>query len=166
MDKEEWRGDSPIGLRRYGREFVTIGHDALKAHRTRYPCTPLDQHLGTGAPGAIYYNFLHGVELGLKSYLRHTDAVPLRRLRSRSFGHDLSRLLDVSIEHGLRTACPELRDIHIETIRFGNEPYKDKEFEFIRIGGAQYPTIDAIAEASETLMNELEKLPMKPATQP
>ena len=166
MDKEEWRGDSPIGLRRYGREFVTVGHDALKAHRTRNPCTLLDQHLGAVAPDAIYYNFMHGVELGLKSYLRHTDAVPLRSLRRRSFGHDLSRLLDESIEHGLRTACPELRDIHIEAIRCGNELYKAKEFEYIWIGFSQYPPIDAIAEASETLMTELKKLPMKPATQP
>ena len=29
---EEWRGDSPVGLRRLGREYITVGRDALRAH--------------------------------------------------------------------------------------------------------------------------------------
>ena len=27
-NKEEWRDDSPIGLRRFGEEFITVGKDA------------------------------------------------------------------------------------------------------------------------------------------
>ena len=166
MDKEEWRGDTPFGLRRYGREFVTVGDDALRAHRKRNPRTLLDQHLGEVAPDAIYYNFLHGVELGLKSYLRHTGAVSLRSLRSPSFGHDLSRLLDKSIEHRLRALCPKIADTHVDVIRRSTELYGSKQLEYIRVGAAHYPPIDAVAEAADTLITELEKLPMQPATQP
>ena len=38
MGKEyDWRGDSPYGLWRFGREFITVGCDALKADRKRHP---------------------------------------------------------------------------------------------------------------------------------
>ena len=162
-EKEEWRGDSPVGLRRLGAEFIKVGQDALEAYRRRNPPTLLDQDLGEVAHDAIYYNFLHGIELGLKSYLRHTNAVPLRDLRSSSFGHDLCCLLDKSIEHGFHTECPELKDAHIEVIWCSSERYRSKEFEYIQIGAAQYPPIDAVAEAAETLITELKELQMKPA---
>ena len=163
---EEWRGDSPVGLRRFGEEFITVGNDALKAHRKRNPPTALEQHLGEIAPHPIYYNFLHGVELGLKSYLRHIDAVSLQSLRSPSYGHNLCRLLDESIRHGLRQQCPRLEDPHIEVFRFANEVYRPKDFEYISIGFAQYPPIDVVAKAAKTLIAELKELPMQPAKQP
>ena len=166
MSEEEWRGDSPVGLRRFGEEFITVGKDALKAHRRKNPPTLLEQHLGEVAPHAIYYNFLHGVELGLKSYLRHIDAIPLKKLRSRSYGHDLCRLLDVAIRHGLRARCPRLEDPHIDVIRCSNERYMQKEFEYIRTGLARYPPIDAVAKAAKTLIDELNGLRMQPAKQP
>ena len=166
MSGEEWRGDSPVGLRRFGEGFITVGRDALKAQRSRTPPTPLEQALGELAPDAIHYNFLHGVELGLKSYLRHVDAISLRNFRGRSYGHDLCRLLDESIRHGLRARCPKLEDVHIEVIRCSNELYMPKEFEYIRIGLTRYPPIDAVAKAAKTLIAELKELPMQPAKQP
>ena len=166
MRGEEWRGDSPVGLLRFGAEFITAGQDTLKAYRKRNPPTPLEQHSGEVAPDAIYYNFYHGVELGLKSYLRHIDAVTLQNLRNRPYGHDLCCLLDESIRHGLRAKCPKLEDAHIEVIRCSNELYMPKEFEYIRIGLARYPSIDAVANAAKTLIAELKELPMQPAKQP
>ena len=123
MNKERWREDSPFGLRRFGREYITVGHDALEADRKRNPPTTLERCLGTVAPDAIYYNFLHGVELGLKSYLRHIDAVPLQALRHCPYGHDLCRLVDKSIKHGLLTKCPKLDETQIEVIRCSNKIY-------------------------------------------
>ena len=43
---EGWQGDSPFGLRRFGAEFIQVGHDALDAYRRRNPPTLLDQHAG------------------------------------------------------------------------------------------------------------------------
>ena len=166
MNKDGWRGDSPVGLRRFGREFITVGHDALAAHRKRYPPTALERCLGEVVLDAIYYNFLHGVELGLKSYLRHIDVVPLQDLRHPSYGHDLCRLLDRSIKHHFLTRCPKLNTTHIEVIRCSNELYKSKQFEYLWIGAAKYLTIDAVAEAAETLITELEQLRMQPAKEP
>lgn len=166
MSVEEWRGDSPVGLRRYGVDFVTVGKDALQAHRKRNPPTLIDEHIGELAPDAVYYNFLHGVELGLKSYLRHVDAVPLKELRSRPYGHNLCSLLDESIRFDLRARCPRLEDDHIEAIRCSSECYMQKELEYIEIGFAKYPAIDVVSKAAEALISELRKLPMQPAKQP
>lgn len=166
MKREEWREDSPIGLRRFGKDFITVGLDALSAHRVRYPLSPLDLASGEIIPEAIYYNFLHGVELGLKSYLRHIDAVSIRDLRSHLYGHNLCRLLDKSIQHGLRAKCPKLTRFHLDTIRCANELYMPKEFEYIRIGFAQVPIINAVKETAEVLFCGLNRLPMQPAKQP
>ena len=167
MKKEdEWREESPFGLRRYGDEFIRVGHDALEADRKRHPRTPLDKHLGEVAPDPIYYNFLHGVELGLKSYLLQVEAVTLRDLRSRKFGHDLTRLLDEALKHGLCNQCSELTDIHIEAIRHSSSTYAIKDFEYIRIGLVSLPPIDQVAEAAETLIAGLNKFPMRLAQLP
>ena len=166
MSGEEWRGDSPVGLRRFGAEFITVGKDALEAYRKRNPPTLLDEHSGEVAPDAIYYNFLHGVELGLKSYLRHIDAVPFKDLRSHLYGHNLCSLLDESIKGGLRARCPKLEDAHIDVIRCLNEYYMRKQFEYVQIGLAQYQTIDVVATTAETLIAGLKQLPMQPAKQP
>ena len=175
MEKgDEWRGDSPFGLRRFGREFIRVGCDALDAYRKSLPelgdpgTTPFRrEQLLAVAPDAIYYNFLHGIELGLKSYLRHVDAVPLQALRRHPFGHDLSRLLGEAInKHNLRTACPKLTDTHIDAIHHSSPLYASKEFEYIYIGFVSLVGIDEVAEAAETLINDLCKLRMKPAQPP
>ena len=121
--KEEERQDSPKGLWRFGFEFVTIGHDALACHKkrekegrgTNHSHVPPSKH----APFPIYFNFLHGIELGIKAYLRHVDAVPLKDFRNpkKKFGHHLEHLLTKALCHDLRKKCPELTDSHIATIR-------------------------------------------------
>ena len=163
---EEWRGDSPFGLRRFGGEFITVGRDALEACTRRDPPTLLEKCSSLVVPDPIYYNFLHGVELGLKSYLRHVDAVTLQVLRRPPFGHDLTRLLDKALDHSLRHECPELTDTHLKAIYGSNEIYASKRFEYIHIGFGSLVGIDQVAEAAETLIAGLKKLPMKPAQDP
>ena len=165
--KDEWREDSPVRLRGLGREYIMVGRDALEADKKRHPRTPLDTHAGEVVTDPIYYNFLHGVELGLKSYLRHVKAVTLQDLKhSRKFGHDLTRLLDKALKHGLCGQCSELTNAHLGTIRFLSPIYMDKQFEYSRIGFASYVPINQVAEAAETLITGLFKLPMKPAQLP
>ena len=155
--KDDEPHDSPRGLWRFGCEFVTIGHDALACHRKRkkdghgpnHSHVPPSKHV----PFPIYYNFLHGIELGLKAYLRHVDAVPLKDLRNpKKFGHHLDRLFTKALCHSLREECPELTDIHVVTIRYSSKLYAEKEFEYIRIGGVQLMAIDQVVEAADILI--------------
>ena len=90
----------------------------------------------------------------------------LQVLRRPPFGHDLSRLLDEAIKHNLRTACPKLTDTHIDVIHHSSPIYASKEFEYICIGFVSIVGIDEVAEAAETLIDDLRKLRMKPAQLP
>lgn len=142
---------------RVGCEFVTAGYDALACHRKREKNRrgPNRSHAPPGehVPFPIYYNFLHGIELGLKAYLRHVKAVPLKDLRNqKKFGHHLNRLLKKALCHHLREACPELTERHIATVCCSSRLYARKEFEYIRIDGAQLPPIDQVVAAADTLI--------------
>ena len=169
MRGEEWREASPVGLQRNGEEFITVARDALAAYRKRLtelsnPQVPQyrkDQLLET-APFPIYYNFLHGVELGLKSYLLHVKAATLEGLRKR-FGHKLDCLLGEALQHNLRSQCRELTDTHIGAIDNSSWLCEDKQFEYHRTGGVSPVPIDCVAEAAETLIAALKRLRMKPS---
>ena len=165
---EEWREASPIGLRRYGEEFIRVARDALEAHRKRNPpLSALENHVGEFAPDPIYYNFLHGVELGLKSYLLHVGAVKLRDLR-RQFGHNLTRLLEKALDHDLRRQCSELTDTHLDPIRNLSPVYESKQLEYIHIGFCSSGPVDIrkVADAAETLIAGLKELRMRVANPP
>lgn len=125
----------------------------------------MEEHTGEVVSDAIYYNFLHGVELALKSYLRHIDAVNLQELRRPPYGHNLCSLLDKSISLNLRAVCPKLKDSHIDAIHRSNKRYMQKELEYVHIGLAEYPTINVVAKAAETLIAELKELRMESAKQ-
>lgn len=163
MMNDSWRQDSPFGLRRYGKQFVTVGQDALEAHRRRSFGTASTQVRLVVAPDAIYYNLLHGVELGLKAYLRQIDAVSLSDLRRPPYGHNLSSLIEKSINCNLLANCPKLKKLHIDALHSANQLYMNKEFEYIRIGFVQYPPIEVVAEAADTLITSLENIRMRPA---
>lgn len=157
--KDEWRGDTPRRLRRFANEFITVGRDALACHRDRCPPMP---GLPEIPPEAIYYNFLHGIELGLKAYLLQVEAATIGCLR-KNFGHDLERLLCKACGSGLRERCPHLSDEHLEAIRVSSSLYKSKEFEYARIGAVKQLPIGVVAEAVETLLADLQELPMRSA---
>ena len=169
MRGEEWREASPVGLQRNGEEFITVARDALAAYRKRQPelSNPQvpqyrkDQLLET-APFPIYYNFLHGIELGLKSYLLHVEAATLEDLRNR-FGHKLACLLGEACKYNLRSQCPKLTGTHIGAIDNSSPLYEDKQFEYIKTGGMSLVHINHVAAAAETLIAGLKKLRMKPA---
>lgn len=156
--KDEWRGDAPVGLRRFADQFITVGRDALDCYYKREKKLPafgfLSEIASEIAPEAIYYNFLHGIELGLKAYLLKFGAATIGSLR-RNFGHDLKRLLCEACAYGLRQRCPRLSDKHIDVIRTSSSLYKGKEFEYIRIGAVTQPLIGDVAEAAETLLADL-----------
>lgn len=167
-----WMEGSPFGLRRFGVEFITVARDALKAYRDREPELHDRQVLQFRreqllelAPFPIYFNFLHGVELGLKSYLLQVGPEPLGEIRKR-FSHRLDCLLDEARKYDLHRQCPELKQTHIDVIRHSSQLYASKQFEYIRTGGVSLVPIDQVAEAAETLITGLKRLPMEPARPP
>ncbi len=103
--KDEWRGNTPAGLRRFACQFITVGRDALdcyyKREKKRAAFGVFSEIAAEIAPEAIYYNFLHGIELGLKAYILQFGAATIGSLR-RNFGHDLERLLCEACAYGLR----------------------------------------------------------------
>ena len=156
---EKWRETSPYGLRRYADEFIAVGHDALNCYRKResslrgssYEHVPPDRIV----PFPIYFNFLHGIELGLKAYLLHVDAATINKLKSKQLGHNLSNLLDKALEHGLSSNFPELTKRHTDIIRCSNETYSNKWFEYIRIGGERLMPIDEVVTVAYKLSKGL-----------
>ena len=160
--RENWREDSPYGLRRFGEEFITVGRVALCCHRKKHPPSLLDREWGETAPDAIYYNFLHGIELGLKAFLRHVDAVPLRELRLQ-FGHNVDRLLEEALQHNLWQHCPDLTLAHICTIRLASPLYSSSQLGYPRIGGVSMPDIACVCKAARALRSGLRSLDMSPA---
>ena len=157
MANEDWRQATPLGMRRYATEYDQVAKDALQCYRDRLP-EPQRHH--THVPFPIYFNFLHAIELALKSYMLHTGSV-LRELRG--VGHNLEAALDICIERGIRDSCPEVTDVMLETIRHANQMYQMKDFEYIRVGAVQLAHIDQIAMASSALLACANNVAMQPA---
>ena len=154
---EEWREATPPGLRRYANEYDQVAKDALEGCRDRLPES---QRHHSHVPFAIYYNFLHAIELALKSYMAHTgsDLGELKRV-----GHDLEKALNICIDKGIRDNCPKLTDLLVDTIKYASSTYKNKEFEYIRVGHIQLGHIDQIAMASSALLAGIGNIEMQPA---
>ena len=151
------------GLWFYGQEFIETAVDALAAYKKKNPTNPI----GPGyAPFAIYFNFLHGIELCLKSYLVHEAGMRDEDLRSKEFGHNLDRLLDEALCHRLRDACTELTNTDLETIRFSSKNYSSKNFEYIWMGGSlEMLPIDQVAKTAKVLRSGLKNLVWAPMAQ-
>ena len=141
MDKDD-RKDRPLGWWKFGMEFLTVGHDALDAMRSRTRArgrirNPLRSRtrnpLNYAVPSfPIYYCFLQGVELGLKAYLRHNDIRSMEQLKK--IGHDITKLLNIAEQNGIRQQLPWLTDRDFAILHSHSPMYKDKEFTYIRTG--------------------------------
>ena len=160
------RGEAgPVGFWHDGVEFIAVGHDALDGFRRRERADrgPGRAHVPASptAPFPVYFNFLHGVELALKSYLLHAEVVQVDGLK-RDFGHGLHSLMEAALEHDLHARCPSLEDAHIDVVMFSSSAYVTKQFEYRRTGGVQLAPIDTVAEAAVALIVDLGALFVAP----
>ncbi|MDE0101702.1 MAG: hypothetical protein OXN89_04925 [Bryobacterales bacterium] len=160
----DWREDSPRGLLTDAQSFQLVAEDALCAHTKRAAeDSPFSEDspyiLKCDPPSlAIYYNFCHGIELALKAYIRQQNVLRLSKLRSRKFGHNISHLLDVAIEHGLCDEC-SLTETQIEHIHAISDSYSGKGLEYFRLGSIHLPPIVVIRDATRALVEGIR--PMK-----
>ena len=158
MGNEKRTNAWSAGLWSYGSEFVTTAADPLALYRKK---NPVDPHY---APFAIYYNFAHGIELGLKSYLVHEPRASDKHLRE--VNHDLERLLCEALDNRLRCACTGLTDTDLVVIQFLSKNYKNKRFEYIHTGdNLEMMHIDEVAKTANALICGLEDLVYAPMAQ-
>ncbi len=144
------------GLWHYGREFIETAAAALDLYKKNNPTNPIGPSY---APFAIYFNFLHGIELGLKSYLVHEAGMLEKELREKRFGHKLNRLLNKALRHGLQSACTELTDTDLQAIRLLSKHYSSKKFEYIWMDGPlEMLDIDQVAKTANNLISGLKDL--------
>ena len=158
LPQEEWRQDSPRGLCTAAKEFRDVGQDALAAHMKR---------VQSPASFPIYYNFLHAIELLLKAYLRQVDAVPLKELRNQPYRHNISKLLEVSIEKGICSHC-KLNSDQIDAIHEASCEYSTKRLEYFYLGLTTTTkiSIKRIADATDTLVDGIDDIDLRIAKDP
>jgi len=98
MDKPLTEEDrtTAIGLARYAYEYIEA---AMLVERN----DPTPTHI---SPIPAYFLALHGIELTLKSYLRH-KGLNVKELRGKTYGHDLHACHKKAKELGLHTVFKE-----------------------------------------------------------
>ena len=135
----------------YGRSFINTAGDALRIYQKENPMSDLREP--TLFP--IYFNFLHGIELGLKSYLVHKTGMLEKELRQ--YGHRLDDLLAEALRHRLEQDCTKLTSTNLEVIRFLSKHYATKKFEYVWMGGSlEMLPIHMVHETANTLISSLQ----------
>ena len=147
---EYWRADSPRGFLTDAREFRDIGRCAM------------DNNYARRAPFPVYYLLLHAIELALKGYLRQVNAVTMKELRGRKYGHNISKLLKKAIGEDLRSCC-SLSDEQIQTLNALSHDYAGKEFEYFRLGLYKLPAIEFVARAADVLVDNIGRMDLRTA---
>jgi len=93
---EQWVGHKEFF--EFGKDFVRIGRNELaRDWKGAYGLQLPESHRSTA------YNFLHGIELGLKAYMLFKDhrLLPIDLKDTEHFGHNLQTLLVNAREYGL-----------------------------------------------------------------
>ena len=101
-----------------------------------------------------YYIWGHSIELYLKAFL-FARGVPLRKLRSKDFGHNLKALVDEAGRHSIK------RKVHLSVRELGeidvlNYEYMAKRFEYHETETYHLPSRDRTKRIAEKLISLLE----------
>lgn len=126
-----------IGLARYAYEYIEAAllvddHAADKKPEIQV------------SPIPAYFLALHGIELTLKSYLRH-NGVPLRDLRSNAlFGHDVHACYRKAKELGLLERFKE-QPADVNAMRMLIDLNDHQGLRYIKTGAKQFPFWSLVA---------------------
>jgi hypothetical protein len=97
-----------------------------------------------------YYLWGHSIELSLKAFL-FASGVPLRKLKSKDFGHNLKALVDEAGRHNIkrqvRLSARELGEIYVL-----NYEYVAKRFEYHETESYHLPFKDRTKRVAEKLV--------------
>lgn len=134
---------TPIGMARYAREFF----EAALA---------VDDKMGQNslhAPTPALYLMGHSIELSLKAFLLNHE-VPLRQLRSKTFGHDLHASIRKAKELGLESLV-KLGTAEAGSLELLNDLYSTKQLEYIVSGYKSYPIFGLVETTAARLFNAI-----------
>jgi hypothetical protein len=97
-----------------------------------------------------YYLWGHSIELCLKAFL-FACGVPLRKLKSKDFGHNLKALVDEATHHNIK------RQVHLSARELGeiyvlNYEYVAKRFEYHETETYHLPSKDRTKRIAEKLV--------------
>ena len=162
-DKDDWRESSPMANRNTSEEYLKLAEVGLDAYRNTLP---ENQRHNALVPFALYATVGRAIELALKSFLMHVG-IPLQDLRNpRKFGHNLESCLHTAVEHGLLEYAM-LTSLDQEVIQKFSEPYRQKRFDYARVGEMTLPAhIDQLMPAANRLMDGVQKTPFEPVAPP
>lgn len=108
----------------------------------------------SAAPLPVYYLFLHGAELALKSfyYLKAQNHKSLKRV-----GHNLSELINIVETHNIKDIYPEYQKLK-DCLTVVSSIYNDKQLEYYKKTTLiSLPTIGDISFACNSLELALDK---------
>jgi HEPN domain-containing protein len=115
---------TPLGLWNRAKEFAEAANVVANA-------------AGNQKSLPAYYLWGHSIELSLKAFL-FSRGVPLRKLASRNFGHDLEALLEEAKRHNIKTVVVLTRSERLVIIAL-NYDYKAKHFEYCEAADYNLP---------------------------
>jgi hypothetical protein len=129
-----------IGFLNFASTFKEAA-DLLLANRSRELETP------------SYYLLCHSVELALKAFLK-TKGFSDDLMKSKELGHNLTRLMDESLRHGLADVV-KMDDTALEIIHVVDEYYRTKGFEYLLPGFKTYPRLEDLEAVVKKLITEI-----------
>ena len=128
---------SPFGLLRFAEEYRLAANMVMKGKNQNEYSNPAFMLIG------------QSIELSLKAFLL-ARGVPMERLRSKLYGHDLGRLLDEAIRRRIDRLV-ELHEFHRNAIHLIAPIYKNHEFRYIVTGTRTLPKWGFIAHSAAEL---------------
>ena len=137
---------SPLGFHRYESEFFRVAQD-FKSN--------------DGFSPVPYYLICRSVELALKAFLL-AKGVPEEKLRRKTLGHDLEKVLNKAISMGLDKVV-SISPQHKMELRKANNYYASKGFEYFEViravtGYQNLPDFSALSDFALLLLSKLEPL--------
>jgi len=129
---------TPLGLWNRAKEFADAANVVADA-------------AGNQVSIAAYYLWAHSIELSLKAFL-FGCGVPLRKLKSREFGHNLEALVGEALLHHKLKRIVHLSSREIGEIYFLNNNYVAKDFEYHGTNTYDLPHKDRTKRIAEKLV--------------
>lgn len=120
-----------IGLARYAYEYI----DAARLVDERHGARKGHEFI---SPIPAYFLASHGIELTLKSFLRH-HGITARELSSRKYGHDLRACYRKAKELGLKTVF-KMHSNDMRAMLMLIELNENHELRYIRTGYKRFPS--------------------------
>jgi hypothetical protein len=97
----------------------------------------------------VYYLYRHGLELGMKAFLR-SGGVTVRELAGHRLGHNLGRLYEEVLAYQL-PLDDDFRKLARRVIRLLDRADREQQFRYVIVGVQQLPDLGAVRHVGRGL---------------